>query len=563
MSIGPRRPRIQLIELLLVVLFCGMVAALIRLFARPARIGFATILLLEIAFFAWFIPWKSIRARRTAPECRDCGRRFVPTKKIVGPPVCPRCQRRSLSPAQWSRERAKGIRTLWISILVIALVVSVALGQSIGGRLDRNPWLAIPVILAGTMIGFVAVVVFPIVVVQLVRARLMQGESYAVAHAYKVAGEKGHEEVRGPVKIWSFGAREFSDSLTETMEEVRQRFEARIGEPIEVRSPLRIFVFAKRDALVDFHRQSITDLWNLDGFYSSNGPTRSITLSTEVIPYRLVDPRRMARILCGFYFLDSYKGFLPSPWLRQGIGGSLAGGGDGLARLNRKILAALDRGDTFDADFFRLKSRGLMRLLGGWSDQRNFARVAQLNAQSWSFVEYLWGGDAPPGNRDRFRAFLRSFERREPVEAALEHHFGRTPDWLLDDWKNWVRRRGAGVHRPPTTDVRDALVTRLIPIVEDRGAKIMDRIQAIRDMGSMGYPVGADALIELLEDCGEIPKSEIVWSLEAISGIARGDDIDRWRGWWSSLPPHVQEGNQRDSSDGSPSTIPSPSIEAT
>jgi hypothetical protein len=62
------------------------------------------------------------------------------------------------------------------------------------------------------------------------------------------------------------------------------------------------------------------------------------------------------------------------------------------------------------------------------------------------------------------------------------------------------------------------------------------RIHAIRDMGSAGYVLGADALIDLLRAPDVVPKQEILWALEAISGLTLGDDPDRWSSWWSEPP---------------------------
>jgi hypothetical protein len=43
-------------------------------------------------------------------------------------------------------------------------------------------------------------------------------------------------------------------------------------------------------------------------------------------------------------------------------------------------------------------------------------------------------------------------------------------------------------------------------------------------------------LIDLLPSADEPLVPEIVWSLEAISGQAYGNNPDRWIAWWESLP---------------------------
>jgi len=53
--------------------------------------------------------------------------------------------------------------------------------------------------------------------------------------------------------------------------------------------------------------------------------------------------------------------------------------------------------------------------------------------------------------------------------------------------------------------------------------------------------LGADALIGLLRGDDAIPREEVVWALEAVSGMTYGDDQDRWAAWWKSLPTEIRE----------------------
>jgi len=58
-------------------------------------------------------------------------------------------------------------------------------------------------------------------------------------------------------------------------------------------------------------------------------------------------------------------------------------------------------------------------------------------------------------------------------------------------------------------------------------------------MGRTGYALGADALIDLLGKDDQITLQEIVWSLESISDLALGDDVEKWRDWFDHLPSHA------------------------
>jgi hypothetical protein len=76
-------------------------------------------------------------------------------------------------------------------------------------------------------------------------------------------------------------------------------------------------------------------------------------------------------------------------------------------------------------------------------------------------------------------------------------------------------------------------------IVRDRGGRVMERVVAVRELGRAGYATGADALIDLLREPGEMPVEEVLWSLRAISGLDLGANPEFWWAWFSSLPDEV------------------------
>jgi len=205
-----------------------------------------------------------------------------------------------------------------------------------------------------------------------------------------------------------------------------------------------------------------------------------------------------------------------------------------LARLNRKMLAALSRGTSLgSADLFHPNRRSIVTLVRDWQDFNNFSRYTQLTDQSCSVVEFLCSEQK---RLERFLAFLKERTLKDPMEEVFERHFGYGFETVLERWRSWVLGRGIGSHGPPPSDICDALLDRVIPIVQDHGADQLERIQATRDIGRAGYVLGADALIEVLGKQDQIPAEEVVWSLESISGLALGNDLDRWIGWLNHLP---------------------------
>ena len=154
-------------------------------------------------------------------------------------------------------------------------------------------------------------------------------------------------------------------------------------------------------------------------------------------------------------------------------------------------------------------------------------------SQSCSVVEFL---SSEKERLQRFLAFLRERTVKAPIEEVFQLHLGYGFEILLERWRSWVLGRGTGSHRLPPSDICGALLEKVIPIVQDHGADQLERIQAIREMGRAGYVLGADALIEVLGKHDQIPAEEVVWSLESISGLALGNDLNRWTDWFEHLP---------------------------
>ncbi|QDV35668.1 hypothetical protein [Tautonia plasticadhaerens] len=537
------RPRFTLADILLIVILSGLSLGFLRWLGRSGQGEgiLLPILLFELAFLAWFLAWRTVRGRRRARPCEECGRPFVPGRGKATSTRCPQCRTRSLFPQQVRREQARALRAIPGVLLLLMVVLGFLLSEPVETHFGDHSWVALPLVALGAVVVFFGVTIAVALVIALVRNRLLGCEGYAFAMARRSCGKPGEVSRSGPLVAWSSDPPTPLPMLGEQLEVARRRFESLLGEPVEVRLPIRILCFGRRSAFVAYHKNMIPNLWNLDGLYL-NRPIRTITRTTEASPCRLSEPERTARTLFGFALLDELKGFIPPPWLQQGLGNLLAGGGDRgeLDRLSRKMVVALARGTALGPDdLFDRSPRKVVTLAKGWYDHPTYVRFAQFNAQSWSVVEYLGGVAAPEDRRARFRAFLKDMGPKDDQEQVFERHFGHGFGPLLDGWRAWVEGRGIGEYGPTPPDIRDALLERLIPTITDRDAKVMDRILAVRDMGRAGYVFGAAALIALLGDGDEVLKPEAIWSLEAISGLPWGDDADRWAAWWQGFPEEV------------------------
>jgi len=139
-----------------------------------------------------------------------------------------------------------------------------------------------------------------------------------------------------------------------------------------------------------------------------------------------------------------------------------------------------------------------------------------------------------------FVQFLKDLKKKKPVEPVFIHHFGYGFEQLFENWQASVKALGPGLHYPPPKDLREQLLNYIIPLILDAEAPTQERIQAIRDMGNAGYLLGADALIELLQDPEQRIRTVSLWALENISGLALGEDVSQWSNWWNNLPADAQ-----------------------
>jgi hypothetical protein len=261
-------------------------------------------------------------------------------------------------------------------------------------------------------------------------------------------------------------------------------------------------------------------------------------LCTGSVAGRLSEPAARARSLYCSVLLAQMCGELPAPWLRSGLISALAecDRPGALAALNRRMLAALSDGTIWSEDMFTSSARRLSKVLFNTKVPRTAQRSQQFGDQAWSIVDYLLGESAPESRRASFRAFLKDKRSNSHHSEAFFQHFGFGFGTLLDLWREWVLARGIGTFEPPPADVRKALTAHVLPMIRDHTAARSERLQAIRDWCTAGAACGAELLIGLLRDPGEIPTEEITWALRGVSGMPWGDEPDRWQAWFDALP---------------------------
>jgi hypothetical protein len=377
-----------------------------------------------------------------------------------------------------------------------------------------------------------------------VRFALLRNEGRDLAFIRKSARAEGGVIRREELMLWQAGPKDWSALVLDEWDVAKAHFATLTGELANAERPMRVFILAERRAFLRYGRRAgIRIPGILDGFFLAAIPGRIIVEMPNPLK-RLTDPGRFLRSLFGPALLFGFTGFLARPWLSIGVGGligrDVAAGAK--ARLNRKVLpGVLGARPILNArGLFRLTRRTLFGTSWKRPGEEEFAHCTRVMDQCHSLLDYIATPDAPPIATELFQAFLKNLTPRQEEDRLFRRHFGYGFDHLYNNWSEWVRDNGIGDHIPPPTATRRTLLDHIIPLVADRRASQEDRVQAIRDMGKAGYTLGADTLIDLLEDRDREVRAASVTALEAISGTAGGKSMVHWERWWDRLPHEVK-----------------------
>ncbi|WP_165221087.1 hypothetical protein [Aquisphaera insulae] len=364
------------------------------------------------------------------------------------------------------------------------------------------------------------------------RIKFLGSDRFGLAAARKIARTDGERSQVGPFTIWYSGTEDPSDLLRKESETALARIRAFIGEPGPEEKPRQLLVFHRRDDFVDYIKAQPSDFYLFDGAAAPQGGL----ISTEMVPWRLGEPADEIRFIVTHLDVIARFPKLEVPWVTNGLNGLITATPRDSDVLNRKMLVSIERRSELGVELFSMTPRSLSQFYRRWYEYTDFARGEQVIAQTRSVVEYLAGPAAPEERRDHFRQLLHEARKIRNQEALFRRLFGMDFEGLLRDWRGSVRSRGTGVRVPPSQAVEDALRSRVIPLAADASARFRDRLRAVRNLGRHGYVLGSETLIDLLDDPGEIPREEIVWSLECISGEPHGGDRRAWREWRDRVP---------------------------
>lgn len=479
--------------------------------------------------------------RPHARPCEWCGE-VIPLKAAAGPSICPQCRLRHLQPEEARRiTRNNALKGYWFLALLAFLAAFMLSVDGWRGFFGPSPWISVLAAAVVIFIGILAALVLLLAAVQMRRRIQLRGERGTLSLARRAAGREGDVIRDGPWTIWDSGPSDPAPKLLEQLDAGIRRLEDLTGgTPIAVPST-RVLIFEDREWFLSFHRRIVgsLDLAGVDGMQFAH-PVHLITLCTAPAPFRSANPEARLCLLAAYQGVAAAWGPRPPAWLQTGLGRSAAIlQPDRLERLNRKMIAALGRPVDWSTELFTVTFKELTRLRRLGKSTDDVRKFYQFQFQSQSIVEYLTGERAPVDHRVALGDFLRDPRSRTDAEGSFRDHLGLGFAELLDAWRAWVLDQGIGTCTAPPESIRADLEERVMPTIRDRRMRRGNVLLALHDWAGLGYPLGADAVIDRLRDPGEVPKDDITWALAMVSGHPWGDEPDRWQAWWDDLDDEV------------------------
>jgi hypothetical protein len=485
------------------------------------------------------------RSRLAQPSertCEVCGL-IIPAKRPA-PPVCPNCASLKRSQHETAKEQRKSTRST-IYTLVVWIGLSVfGIGAITRAMLNARDWTGLlPALILPVAILLIAFLLIRLMIRSSKMSKLLTGEGL-LANARRCAGEDGTVAQNGPIRIWYSGPEDPVPILRDELAAARRRLETLLGDTDFPDPEISIVCFHTRDALGRFHATIFpgTDVAKHVAVHLPR-PWSVITVCTEERPDHLRPwPRTVGGLIELALLGERYVAF-PGQWVQSGIAEALGNCGEEarLVQLNRRMIMALSAGTAWSEELFTMGGTKFIRMATGAKDLQSALRAEQFTDQAWSVIEYLCGERTPHPEKDAFRAFLKDKDSRTRREESFFRHFGFGFGSLLEGWRQWVLDQGIGGHEAPPPRARQWLINHVLPVIRDRAAPPKDRIDAIREWRTAGFVLGADTLIGVLRNPGDIPKAEVVWALRMVSGMAWEDDPGRWQAWRDGLPASAIE----------------------
>jgi len=427
-------------------------------------------------------------------------------------------------------------RQRWIGLGV--LLFSIALLTALTSWDAENPPLKVLISLALWISGLIALIIALMIVLiwrQRRRFRRLSDEGYSIEKARRAAGCEGRTERSGEILLWTDVTTPqdqtslSAESLARELADCGNRVEEILGSACRPQELMQVYVFSKTAAAHNFLPLSGP---NADRPAVYCGPWAHVAcLSLESAHGHLIPPEQLLRALLVYHVAGwprSQTGFWLGFALANYVGRvTLAPGPDAWRRkvaLWAKDGTLLPLKEIFKRRTTSVSSIGAKRML-----PQQYQNSLRVLTQLVSLLDYLVGTDSTPERRKSFQRLWQAIGRTRIIEKACTEAFGQGLAELDRQWRFWASRVKFDSPPPPPAEIAKAAEEFVIPCLRDSSAPIQRRIRAIRILGSSGWLVGADALLDSLSSSHDDLRRESLSALRLMFGRSDVERADDWR----------------------------------
>jgi WD40 repeat protein len=497
----------------------------------------SNLVFLFVAFLVVFAIWATIRRRRTARACPQCGKTWRERRrpKTGDATRCPDCRLEVLNTEQLTTVMRKRSRQRWLGLGVI--LFSIALLTALTSWDAENPPLRILLSLALWVAGLISLLIVLMIVLiwrQRRRLRRLADEGYSIEKARRAAGCEGRTERSGAIMLWTDVTKPEAETslnagwLSRELADCRKRVEEILALPCRPQETLQVYVFSKTAAAHKF----LPSGPNADRPAVYCGPWAHVAcLSLESARGHLILPEQLLRALLVYDVAGwprSQAGFWLGFALANYVGRVTQSPGPDAWRRKMALWAAegtlLPLKEIFKRRTASVSSIGAKRMLS-----EHYQNSLRVLTQLVSLMDYLVGTDSTPQRRQSLQRLWQAIGRRRIIEKACTEAFGQGMAELDRQWRFWAGRVAFDSPPLPPAEIAKAAKELVIPLLRDASAPIQRRIRAIRILGGCGWLVGADALVETLSGSHDDLRREALSALRLMFGRSGTESADDWR----------------------------------
>lgn len=502
--------------------------------------------LLPVAALVLLMTWALHRAKQLTRTCSTCGQQFTPAGAADPQAECPACRLKTLADDERTKEQkrqAKERRIGWIALTAIILGLPALFASALQARWGLQSWLlAYLITTALIVIGVPGALIACVLPMLYLKRRRLLREKNIVQLVERAAGAPGETLRSGPLVVWCAEGTTLGGEIEGQLAATAEHLQTLTGQAPSLGPWLRCFVLREREHFEQALKGAgfaFDKRFDFESFYLS-APWRVGLFNEGELRRKASDPLASVRNILCYHLAESLGIAWRTSWLCLGLARVAAHREDAgaLARVNRHMLSALAAGRTLDAGAFFAPTPLIGFRLGRppKAELPVLAEIAMKLAQYESVMQFLCGAGSTPARRLAFQNFLRDPRRRKRPSSALAEHFGRSPEALLADWRQWVLQQGVGEHAPPSREHAERLLKGPVATIRNLESPTLERLRAIRQLGRDGYVVGVEALIDVVRQGPADLAEEAIWALETIAGRSFGKDAAQWDAWRASLP---------------------------